>query len=71
MTLPWTLLLLALGLSLAAFCRWYEARPRELGEVRLFPSTLVLALAVLLVVLAAAHLVTLLTGVPLKGRLAP
>jgi hypothetical protein len=71
MTLPWTLALLAVGLGLCGFCRWYESRPRALGEVRLFPSTLLLAVGVLLSVLCAAHLVSLLTGVPLKGSLAP
>jgi hypothetical protein len=67
-TLPWTLALLCAGIALSAFCRWYERRPRELGEVPLLPSTLLLALGVLMTVVAAAHLVTLLTGVPLKGR---
>jgi hypothetical protein len=68
MTLPWTVALLCAGIALAAFCRWYEQRPRELGEVPLLPSTLLLALGVLMTVAAAAHLVSLLTGVPLKGR---
>jgi hypothetical protein len=68
MTLSWTVALLCAGVALSAFCRWYESRPRELGEVRLLPSTLLLALGVLMTVVAAAHLVSLLTGVPLKGR---
>jgi hypothetical protein len=63
-----TVALLVLGLGLCGVCRWYEARPRQLGEVRLFPSTLLLALGVVLVVVALAHLVSLLTGVPLRGR---
>jgi hypothetical protein len=50
------------------FCRWYETRPRELGDVRLLPSTILLALGVLVSVVALAHLVSLLTGVPLTGR---
>ena len=62
--LHWTLALLAAGVALAGFCRWYEGRPRELGEVRLFPSTALMALAVLASIVALAHLVTLLTGVP-------
>lgn len=69
MTLPWTVALLVAGLALAAFCRWYEARPRELGKVRMLPSTALMAVGVLAFVLAAAHLVTLLTGHPLQGRL--
>jgi hypothetical protein len=59
-----------LGLGLCGFCRWYETRPRELGQARL-PTTPILAIGVLLAVLAAAHLVSLVTGVPLEGRLGP
>lgn len=68
MTLPWTLLLLALGVALALLCLWHQRRPRELGEVSWFPSTLLLGVALVMVVLAVAHLVTLLTGQPLVGR---
>ena len=68
MTLPWTLALLVAGLALAALARWHETRPRELGDVRLFPATLLLAIGVIAAVLAAAHLVSLLTGIPLVGR---
>ena len=68
MTLPWTLALLGAGLALAGLGRWYEARPRELGSVRLVSSTLLLGVGVLLAILALAHLVTLTTGVPLEGR---
>jgi hypothetical protein len=70
-TVPWTVALLVFGLALATFARWYESRPRDLGEVRLFPTTLVLAIGVIAAVLAAAHLVTLLSGVPLVGRYGP
>lgn len=69
MSLSWTLALLGVGLSLAALARWQESRPRALGEVRLFPVLPVMAVGVILSVLAAAHLVSLLTGSPLKGRL--
>lgn len=64
----WTLALLAVGLSLAAVARWQETRPRAVGEVRLFPVLPVMAVGVILSVLAAAHLVSLMTGAPLKGR---
>ena len=69
MTLPWTLILLAFGLSLAGFARWHESRPRALGEVTLVPATLLLAVGVVAVVVAGAHLVSLITGIPLHGRL--
>ena len=71
MTLGWTLALLAVGLALTELARWHEARPRELGQVRLLPATAVLAVGVLLSVLASAHLVSLITGMPLHGRYAP
>lgn len=69
MSLNWTLATFVIGLSLAALARWQESRPRALGEVRLFPVLPVMAVGVLLSVLAGAHLVSLLTGAPLKGRL--
>jgi len=71
MTLGWTLALLVVGLALTGLARWQETRPREIGQVRLFPATAVLAVGVLLSVLASAHLVSLIVGVPLRGRYAP
>ena len=71
MTLGWTLAMLAVGLTLAGLARWHETRPRELGQVRLFPATVVLAVGVLLSVLASAHLVSLITGAPFQGRYSP
>ncbi len=68
MTLPWTLALLLAGLGLSAFCLWHQRRPRELGEVSLFPSTFLLGVGLILVILALAHLVTLLTGHAPPGR---
>ncbi|MCB9944380.1 MAG: hypothetical protein H6851_12270 [Geminicoccaceae bacterium] len=63
-----TLILLLAGLGLGGYCLWYERRPRELGDVGMFPSTILLMVSVLGVVLALAHLVTLVTGVQLRGR---
>lgn len=68
MTLPWTLALLAVGLGLSALCLWHQRRPRELGEVSLFPANLLLGVGVILVILALAHLVTLATGHAPPGR---
>jgi len=56
------------GLALTGLARWQESRPRELGEVRLFPVVAVMAVGVLLSVLAAGHMVSLLSGIPLRGR---
>lgn len=68
MTLPWTLLLLVAGLGLSGFCLWHQRRPRELGEVSLFPANLLLGVGLILVILALAHLVTLTTGHAPPGR---
>lgn len=48
---------------------WLEHRPREPGKPLLLPSTPLLFLCLLIIVLTLAHLVTLITGVPHKGRL--
>jgi hypothetical protein len=66
-----TLALLTAGLALAAFCRWRESRPRELGDVPLIPTMPLLAVGILAVMVAVAHLVTLATGVPFAGRIHP
>jgi uncharacterized membrane protein YidH (DUF202 family) len=71
MGLGWTLVLLAVGVVLTGLGRWQETRPRELGDVRLVPTTAIMAVGVLVTVLAAAHLVSLLTGVPLRGNYGP
>jgi uncharacterized membrane protein YidH (DUF202 family) len=70
-SLAWTLALLGVGLALTGLARWQETRPRALGEVRLVPVVAIMAVGVLLSVLAAAHLVSLLTGIPLRGRYTP
>ncbi|MFO1070507.1 MAG: hypothetical protein U1E14_18475 [Geminicoccaceae bacterium] len=62
MSLNETLVLLAAGVLLSAFCLWHQRRPRGLGEVSLFPSTLLLGAGLLAMILALAHLVTLWTG---------
>lgn len=71
MRLGWTVALVVLGVALCGLARWQESRPRPLGEPPLIPPVLVLSSGVLLLVLAGAHLVTLLTGVPLKGQFGP
>lgn len=48
---------------------WLERQPREPGKPLLLPSTPLLFLCLLIIVLTLAHLVTLVTGVPHKGRL--
>ena len=64
-----TLILLGVGSALTMFCLWHQRRPRELGEVSLFPANILLGVGLLMVILALAHLVSLLTGHPLTGRM--
>ena len=66
--MSWTLAMLVAGLVMVGIARWQESRPHQLGEVRLFPATMVLALGLVLTVMALAHLASLLIGVPLQTR---
>ncbi|MDX6748920.1 hypothetical protein SH611_03780 [Geminicoccaceae bacterium 1502E] len=70
MPLAWTLVMLAAGLALGGFCLWHQRRPRRPGDVSIFPATFLLGVGLILTVVALGHLVTLVTGVPLRGRLA-
>lgn len=69
MGLEATFILLAIGLALTAYCLWHQRRPRALGEVSLFPANMLLGVGLIIVVLALAHLVSVLTGHPLTGRM--
>jgi hypothetical protein len=66
-----TLALLLLGMALAGYSWWRLERPRPLGEVRLYPATLLLGVGLILTILALAHLLSLETGMSLRGRLTP
>lgn len=46
-----------------------ERRPRELGQSRLIPTTPLLFICLIVLVIAFAHLITLATGTPHTGRL--
>jgi hypothetical protein len=67
-TLPVTLVILTTALGLAALANWRERRPRDLGEPQLVPWITVQIIAVVVAILMLAHLVSLLTGTPLKSR---
>lgn len=69
MTLTWTLLLLMTSIGLVALSWWGQRRPRESFDAPLIPWTTLQVGAVIVFILAAAHLVSLLTGQPFKGRL--
>jgi uncharacterized membrane protein YidH (DUF202 family) len=68
MSLTPTLAILLAALAIAAFANWRERRPRDLGRPPLVPYTAIQMIAVLVIVLMLAHVVSLLTGQTLKGR---
>jgi hypothetical protein len=68
LSLGWTFCLLVAGLALCVFCLWHQRRPRDLGDVPWFPSTLMLGVGLVVTLVALAHIVSLLTGIELRGR---
>jgi len=64
-----TVAILTASVSLGGFLLWLEHRPREIGRPRLVPTTPILLLCALVMILALAHMVTIVTGVPHQGRL--
>ena len=68
MNLETTLAVLFAALAAAAFANWRERRPRDLGRPPLVSYTAIQVIAVVVVILMLAHLVSLLTGQPLRGR---
>lgn len=71
MSLTVTLILLAATLSIIAFANWQERRKRPLGKPALVSYPALQMLGILFAVLLLAHLVSLLTGQPLRGRRMP
>ena len=71
MSLTVTLLLLALSLFVVIFANWQERRERPLGKAPLVSYPALQMIGIVLTVLLAAHLVSLLTGQPLRGRRMP
>ena len=67
MDLPTTSTLMALAAALIALSLWGTRRKRGFGEVSYVPWHGLLFVGILGFCVLAAHLVTLLTGVPLKG----
>ena len=63
-----TLAILLAALAIAALANWRERRPRDLGRPPLVPYTSIQMIAVLVIILMLAHVVSLLTGQTLKGR---
>jgi len=63
-----TVAVLLVALALAGFANWQERRPRPVGDPPLIPYMLVQIVAIVVLVLMAAHLVSLLTGQQLTSR---
>ncbi len=63
-----TLAFLAGGAGLFALAGYLARRPRELGKLQWIPYNGVQFVALVIVILAIAHLISLLTGQPLEGR---
>jgi len=69
MSLAVTLGVLAVAAVLLALASYGARRPRDLGELPLMPYGAIQFLALVAIIVMLAHLVTLLTGHPLVGRL--
>lgn len=68
MGLETTLGMIAAVLVLIGGIMWWERRPRALGQVSLIPTTPLLFIALVILVVFLAHLVSLVTGQPHMGR---
>jgi hypothetical protein len=71
MSLTITLLLFSASVALILFANWQERRERPLGEAPLISYPALQMVGIVVAVLLAAHLISLLTGHPLRGRLFP
>ncbi len=56
------------GFAGAGWALWAEKRPIDPTKPRLIPTTPVLFLCLVVVIFAAAHMITLITGQPHVGR---
>ncbi len=63
-----TLAVLAAGVALFLFATYMGRRPKEDGKLRWIPYGGVQFVAILIIILALAHVISLLTGQPLVGR---
>ncbi|NKB59852.1 MAG: hypothetical protein GKS00_26375 [Alphaproteobacteria bacterium] len=63
-----TLAVLAAAVGLFLFATYKARQPHELGKLRWIPYGGIQFVAILIIVLALAHVISLLTGQPLVGR---
>lgn len=69
MGLELTLAILLAASLVAGLANYFERRPHRLGEPPLFSYTAIQMVALVVAILMLAHLVSLLSGQPLSGRL--
>lgn len=71
MDLTGTLIGLVVSAAVFGWANWRQRREkdREPGDVSLIPFTLIQMASVVAVVVMAGHLISLLTGVPFRGRM--
>lgn len=68
MNLTATLVYMSIALLIALFANIMERRPKKPFAAPLMPWSLIQFFAVMAAILLAAHVVSLLTGQPLRGR---
>ena len=68
MSLTVTMMLLAASISVIAFANWRERGERPLGKAPLVSYPVLQMIGIVLAILLLAHLVSLLTGQPLRGQ---
>ena len=64
----WTLVALAVAVAALAASFWHAHWVRTTGRIGWIPYAMVDIVAGLVIVIMLAHLVSLLTGTPLRGR---
>ncbi|GAB3121983.1 hypothetical protein [Novispirillum itersonii] len=64
-----TLTVILVSAAVVGVAVWRDRMPPELGKIWHFPWRPLAAVAILAILLALAHLVTLLSGRPFSGRL--
>jgi hypothetical protein len=68
MSLTVTLAILGGAFALFLFSTYKSRKPVEIGEVRLVPYTALQYVAIVVIVVMLAHVVSIWTGKPLEGR---
>jgi hypothetical protein len=68
MTLDITLIAFAVATLIFAGSLYMDRRPREIGQVSLIPFKAITFLALIVMIVLLAHLISLWTGATLPGR---